>query len=78
MTTTHDDSEVFARHVLAARKRTLRHLLRALEGQALQLAIAARQGPPARTAAAAQALDTQRTAGATPERAAASPLTPTT
>ncbi len=44
MTDKSDDSEVFARHLLAARKRALRYLMRALERQALQLAIQARRG----------------------------------
>jgi hypothetical protein len=44
MTITNDDSKVFALRFLAARKRTLRHLMRALEWQALQMAIAARRG----------------------------------
>jgi hypothetical protein len=38
-----DRNQAFARRLLAARKRALRHLMRALERQALQLAIEARQ-----------------------------------
>lgn len=44
MTAQHDKNEIFKRSLLAARKRTLLHLVRAMERQALQLAILARQG----------------------------------
>ena len=44
MTARHDDHEVFRRRMLAARKRTLLHFMHALERQALQMAIRARQG----------------------------------
>jgi hypothetical protein len=40
----HDDNEAFARRLRAARKRALKHLVHALERQALQLAIDARRG----------------------------------
>jgi hypothetical protein len=43
MTTTRDDNEIFARRLLAARRRALKHLVRALERQAQQLAIRARR-----------------------------------
>ncbi len=44
MTASHDDDEIFRRRMLAARKRTLHHLMHAMERQALRLAILARQG----------------------------------
>jgi hypothetical protein len=39
----HDDNQVFSRRLLATRRRTLRHLMRALERQAREMAIRARQ-----------------------------------
>jgi hypothetical protein len=39
----HDDNQVFSRRLLAIRKRTLRHLMRALERQSRQMAIRARR-----------------------------------
>jgi hypothetical protein len=44
MTTNRDDNKIFARRLLAARKRALKYLVCALEGQARQLAIQARGG----------------------------------
>ena len=44
MTANRDKNETFKRSLLAARKRTLLHLVRAMERHALQLAILARQG----------------------------------
>jgi hypothetical protein len=43
MTDNRDDNDIFTRRLLAARKRTLRHLMCALERQAQQQAIQARQ-----------------------------------
>ena len=44
MTTKPDKQEIFRRRLLAARKRTLRYLISAMERQALQMAIRARRG----------------------------------
>ena len=44
MTTKPDKNEIFRRRLLAARKRTLRYLVLAMEGQARQMAVQAWQG----------------------------------